>query len=153
MCCGSRTLLITDEVSCSKLLWSTLQCQRLWHGALEVTLLSTWERSCEGRHLTTLVQVQIVLDGVKFTPAAMRAVGIADTGLVMRHVLLAALCFHSYQQVPELPLVFIVIHFPDLISTSSTHSCHWLSLACANILAPAGSNTLTGTPLLRRCRT
>jgi solute carrier family 35 protein E1 len=46
-----------------------------------------------------LAPVAIILDGVKFTPAAMRAVGIADTGLVMRHVLLAALCFHSYQQV------------------------------------------------------
>jgi hypothetical protein len=39
------------------------------------------------------------MDGVKFTPAAMRAIGIVDTSTVMKHVLLAALCFHSYQQV------------------------------------------------------
>lgn len=52
--------------------------------------------------------MQLIADGVKFTPAAMRAIGIADTGLVMRHVLLAALCFHSYQQVPKLPLRLFV---------------------------------------------
>lgn len=57
-----------------------------------------------------VMHTQLVADGVKFTPAAMRAIGIVDTGLVMRHVLLAALCFHSYQQVPELLLVFLLHH-------------------------------------------
>lgn len=36
---------------------------------------------------------------MRFTPAAMRAIGIANTGAVFKHVLVAALCFHSYQQV------------------------------------------------------
>jgi hypothetical protein len=65
-----------------------------------------------------LMHVQLILDGVKFTPAAMRAVGIADTGLVMRHVLLAALCFHSYQQVPE-PLCMWSASRPDLRAAST----------------------------------
>lgn len=94
--------LSTVEVDCSKasvtqtappapLAWRT------W-----VTLLITSQRSCGfgTLKLMTLVHMQLIADGVKFTPAAMRAIGIVDTGLVMRHVLLAALCFHSYQQVP-----------------------------------------------------
>lgn len=42
---------------------------------------------------------QVLVDGVRFTPAAMRAIGIVDTTAVIKHTLLAALCFHSYQQV------------------------------------------------------
>ena len=41
----------------------------------------------------------LTLQGVRFTPSAMRAAGILNTSEVMKHVLIAALCFHSYQQV------------------------------------------------------
>lgn len=46
-----------------------------------------------------LAPIAIAIDGVQFTPAAMRAAGVADPGTVMKHVLIAAACFHSYQQV------------------------------------------------------
>ena len=55
-----------------------------------------------------LLPVALLVDGVQFTPAAMRAAGITNTSVVFKHVLLAALCFHSYQQVPLPPFCSFV---------------------------------------------
>jgi len=46
-----------------------------------------------------LAPVALLMEGVRFTPSAMRAAGILNTQEVTKHILIAALCFHSYQQV------------------------------------------------------
>ena len=46
-----------------------------------------------------LLPVALAVDGVRFTPAAMSAMGIADPSLVIKQSMLAAVCFHGYQQV------------------------------------------------------
>lgn len=46
-----------------------------------------------------LTPVSIAVDGLAFLPSAMTAVGIADVNVVMQRALMAALCFHGYQQV------------------------------------------------------
>ena len=46
-----------------------------------------------------LAPVTLLTEGVKFTPSAMKALGIANTTEVIKKTLLAGLCFHSYQQV------------------------------------------------------
>lgn len=52
-----------------------------------------------------LAPVALLMEGVRFTPSAMRAAGILNTQEVTKHILIAALCFHSYQQVclPPMP--------------------------------------------------
>ena len=45
-----------------------------------------------------LLPVALLTEGVRFTPGAMRAAGL-DPSVVMKQALLAAACFHSYQQV------------------------------------------------------
>lgn len=46
-----------------------------------------------------LLPVTLLQEGVRLTPSALQASGIADTSLVIRRALLAGFCFHSYQQV------------------------------------------------------
>lgn len=46
-----------------------------------------------------LLPVALFTEGVKFTPSAIRAMGILNTGQLYKQILIAALCFHSYQQV------------------------------------------------------
>lgn len=46
-----------------------------------------------------LAPVTLLTEGIKFTPSAMRAIGIANTSEVIKKTLLAGLCFHAYQQV------------------------------------------------------
>ena len=50
-----------------------------------------------------LAPVALFVEGIRFTPSAMRAAGILNTHQVTKHILIAALCFHSYQQVPLAP--------------------------------------------------
>ena len=44
-----------------------------------------------------LLPVALLTEGVRFTPAAMRAAGLVP-GVVMKQAILAAVCFHAYQQ-------------------------------------------------------
>jgi len=46
-----------------------------------------------------LAPVAVLTEGVRFTPAAMRSLGIAAPEVIIKRTLLAALCFHAYQQV------------------------------------------------------
>ena len=46
-----------------------------------------------------LAPFALVLEGFKFTPAAMQAMGIADPQSVMIKASIAAFMFHAYQQV------------------------------------------------------
>ena len=45
-----------------------------------------------------LLPVALLTEGVRFTPAAMRAAGLVPS-VVMKQAILAAVCFHAYQQV------------------------------------------------------
>ena len=44
-----------------------------------------------------LAPVALLVEGVQFTPAAMRAAGLAPE-VVMKQAVVAAVCFHAYQQ-------------------------------------------------------
>ena len=46
-----------------------------------------------------LAPVTLLLEGVKFTPSAMQAMGIMNSSEIIKKTLLAGLCFHAYQQV------------------------------------------------------
>ena len=46
-----------------------------------------------------LAPVTLLLEGVKFTPSAMKAMGITNSSAIIQKTLLAGLCFHAYQQV------------------------------------------------------
>ena len=45
-----------------------------------------------------LLPVALLTEGVRFTPAAMRASGL-EPAIVMKKAVIAAMCFHAYQQV------------------------------------------------------
>lgn len=49
--------------------------------------------------LLLLLPFSLAIEGWKFYPAALAASGVADPWAVMRQALVAALCFHTYQQV------------------------------------------------------
>lgn len=44
-------------------------------------------------------------EGATFTPAGLKALGVANTDLVIKQALLAGVCFHAYQQVCCFPHV------------------------------------------------
>lgn len=46
-----------------------------------------------------LTPISLAVEGWSLTPAALAAKGVANPSLVMQHALIAALCFHTYQQV------------------------------------------------------
>lgn len=46
-----------------------------------------------------LAPFTLLVEGVKFTPSAMQAMGITNSSAIMQKTLLAGLCFHAYQQV------------------------------------------------------
>ena len=46
-----------------------------------------------------LTPVALLMEGVQFTPAALAALGVADTAGLLKRALLAGVCFLAYQQV------------------------------------------------------
>ena len=54
-----------------------------------------------------LLPVALLTEGVRFTPAAMRASGL-EPAIVMKKAVIAAMCFHAYQQVGLSPMGDVV---------------------------------------------
>lgn len=46
-----------------------------------------------------LAPVTLLTEGVKFTPGAIKAMGVVDPSALMQKAVLAGFCFHAYQQV------------------------------------------------------
>lgn len=46
-----------------------------------------------------LTPIALLLEGVTFTPAALTAAGVLNHTLLLKRAVIAALCFHAYQQV------------------------------------------------------
>lgn len=44
------------------------------------------------------IPIAVAVEGVKFTPAAVAAAGVADPTLVIQRAVVAGFCFHAYQQ-------------------------------------------------------
>jgi hypothetical protein len=59
--------------------------------------------------------------GLKFTPHAIKAMGIMDVELVMKRTILAGFCFHAYQQVP-LMASLRTLTFSGLLWTSTVNA-------------------------------
>lgn len=69
-----------------------------------------------------LAPITLLTEGVKFTPSAMQAIGIANTSEVIKKTLIAGLCFHSYQQASltcaSLLPSFIIVAVVDCLAVS-----------------------------------
>ena len=48
-----------------------------------------------------LLPVTLLREGVRLTPQALQASGVANPDLLLRRALYAGVCFHLYQQVPS----------------------------------------------------
>ena len=46
-----------------------------------------------------LAPFTLLREGFRFSPGAMRSLGIVNTDVLMRKAILAGFCFHAYQQV------------------------------------------------------
>lgn len=81
-----------------------------------------------------LVPVALFIEGVKFMPSTLRAMGIFNTGQLYKQILIAALCFHSYQQ---------VCLIPKTLNPQSLHPQN---------VTPSEYYTLRATSVLNTCR-
>lgn len=50
-----------------------------------------------------LAPFMLLAEGVKFTPAAMRQVSAVAPAVLIKRALIAAACFHAYQQARSVP--------------------------------------------------